>query len=223
MTDFKKSNRKKDVLAYTTIVKKQWFQETIEKSNFIAYAVPIEEEYEVKVILDEVHQKYSGATHYVYAYTLGINQEVQKFSDDGEPSGTGGMPVLEIFRNRGLCNLMVVVVRYFGGIKLGTGGLKRAYARTALQAIEGAKIINKLQHQWIRVTTDYSHWGKIEYLLAQCRVDPEKVDFAHRITFDIPLLPWDEEIVIGKLVEIVGGIPEMEKIGYEFLPDLKTD
>ncbi len=217
------NERKAEESEYITIRRKQWYQKTIEKSDFIAYAAPIEGEKEVSIILEGVRQKYPGATHYVYAFTLGIKQEMQKFNDDGEPSGTGGMPILEIFRNKNLCNLMVVVVRYFGGIKLGTGGLKRAYSRTALKAIEEAGIINMKLYQWFHLKIDYTYWGKIEYFLAQLHIPTDKVVFTDMVSLNIPLLPCDEETVLAQVAEIIGDVPEIEKLDREYLADLSAD
>ena len=215
--------RKAEELEYCTIRQKQWHQATIEKSEFIACAAPIEEEKEINFIFNEIRQKYPAAAHYVYAFTVGAKQEIQQYDDDGEPSGTGGMPILEIFRNKKLCYLMVVVVRYFGGIKLGTGGLKRAYSRTALKAIEEAGIINMKLHQWIHLKIDYSHWGKIEHYLTQHHIPTDKLVFTDMVSFNIPLLPCDEQTVLAKVAEIVGGVPIMEKLEREYLASLNTD
>ncbi|RQD70641.1 MAG: YigZ family protein [Tindallia sp. MSAO_Bac2] len=208
---------------FLTISQKQIYKSIIEKSEFIAIVTPVDEESEINKVLDDVRQNYPNASHYVYAYTIGQNQEAQKYSDDGEPSGTGGLPILEIFRNRGICNIMVVVVRYFGGTKLGTGGLKRAYSRTALEAIERAIIVKKKMHQWLNVKVDYSSWGKIEYYLEQNSFSIFKTQFTDEVSFLIPVLLSEEGPIISKLTEIAGGSIHISRLDCEYLIDNDCD
>ncbi|SHJ07906.1 YigZ family protein [Lutispora thermophila] len=133
------------------------------KSRFISYAMPITTEEEAIQILNTIRKKHYDATHNCYAYILGENAEVQRSSDDGEPSGTAGVPILEILRKESLTNTIVIVTRYFGGILLGAGGLIRAYAEGAKMAVSAAGIIEVKKFSFFSVHIDYSYLGKIQH------------------------------------------------------------
>lgn len=135
----------------------------IEKSKFIAYVKPVSSEEEAVSFVLEIKKKHFDATHNVSAYIVGNSNEIQRYSDDGEPSGTAGMPILDLLKKEKLTNVAVVVTRYFGGIKLGTGGLVRAYTKSAKIGLEAAKIIKKIELTKIIFKIDYSLLGKIEH------------------------------------------------------------
>jgi len=209
---------------YNTIKNSQSIRLSIEKCRFWAFISPVSGEEEAKSMRDNLRGQYPEATHHIFAYRLLLGGQLRERSnDDGEPTGTAGLPVLEALRKKQLVNLQLVVIRYFGGIKLGTGGLKRAYSRTALKAIEEAGIINMKLHQWIHLKIDYSHWGKIEHYLTQHHIPTDKLVFTDMVSFNIPLLPCDEQTVLAKVAEIVGGVPIMEKLEREYLASLNTD
>ncbi|SDY85739.1 YigZ family protein [Tindallia californiensis] len=203
--------------SYKTIKNEKWHRVFIEKSEFIAYVASVENTSQTASVIEYVKNKCPNATHYVYAYSLGIEKDIQKYDDDGEPSGTAGMPILEIIRNRELKNLIAVVVRYFGGKKLGTGGLKRAYSRTALSAIEEAVEIEKKLYQWIQITVDYSFWGKIEYFLQKRQILIEPISFTDRVSFKIPLPVRQVKMYMDKMIEITGDIIEFNQLDIEYL------
>jgi len=133
------------------------------KSRFISYAMPVTTEEKAIEFLNTIRKKHYDATHNCYAYILGENAEIQRSSDDGEPSGTAGVPILEILRKEGLTNTIVVVTRYFGGILLGAGGLIRAYAEGAKLAVSAAGIIEVKKFSFFAVQIDYSYLGKIQH------------------------------------------------------------
>ena len=137
----------------------------INKSRFIGYAMPIGSEDEALDFIDKIKSKHRDATHNVYAYVFGEYSNVQRFSDDGEPSGTAGIPVLEVIKKEDLRNVVVVVTRYFGGIKLGTGGLIRAYTKGAKIGLEAGIIIDKVLHTKLKVRIDYTIYGTMENYL----------------------------------------------------------
>jgi len=112
----------------------------INKSRFIGYAKPVESEEDAIKFIEEIKFKHKDATHNVLAYVIGQNNNIQRYSDDGEPSGTAGIPILEVLKKENLRNVVVVVTRYYGGVKLGTGGLVRAYIKGAKIALEASKI-----------------------------------------------------------------------------------
>lgn len=134
----------------------------INKSRFIGYAKPIDSEEEAINFINKIKEKHRDATHNVYAYVCGKTSNIQRYSDDGEPSGTAGIPILELIKKEDLKNVVVVVTRYFGGIKLGAGGLIRAYIKGAKIAIEAAKIVEKKLFQTVNVRIDYTLHGKME-------------------------------------------------------------
>ncbi len=141
--------------------------EIIEKrSRFIATVKPVETEAEALVFLNELRQKYWDATHNVYAYVLEENQ-LARYSDDGEPGGTAGMPVLDILRREGLSNLIVVVTRYFGGTLLGTGGLVHAYSKSAKAGIEAAGKFEMILCQELTLDCAYTLWGMLQNQLSK--------------------------------------------------------
>ena len=140
----------------------------IKKSRFIGYAKPVETEEEAIEFIEEIKDKHKDATHNVYAYVIGETSNTQRYSDDGEPSGTAGIPILEVLKKEELRNTVVVVTRYFGGIKLGAGGLIRSYIKGAKEGLDASKIVEKVLHSRIKFTIEYTLYGKVENeLLAQ--------------------------------------------------------
>lgn len=151
----------------------------IQKSRFIAQAMPVETYDEAKAFVMKVKEKYRDATHNVPAIITGPGQEVQWASDDGEPSGTSGLPVLKMIAGEGLTNLVVVITRYFGGIKLGTGGLARAYTAAARLGIEAAGRCDVMESSLLRYEFEYSFLSKLQNLAADGKfelTDPEYSD-----------------------------------------------
>ncbi|ADD02266.1 protein of unknown function UPF0029 [Thermoanaerobacter mathranii subsp. mathranii str. A3] len=134
----------------------------IKRSRFIGHAKPVSSEEEAVKFIGEIRANHRMATHNVYAYVIGENDEIQRFSDDGEPSGTAGIPVLNVIKKEGLKNVAVVVTRYFGGILLGAGGLVRAYTKGAKIGIDAAGIVEKIPAKSIILTFDYTLLGKIQ-------------------------------------------------------------
>ncbi|MBD2844288.1 YigZ family protein [Paenibacillus sp. IB182496] len=150
---------------YTTIRGPGHQEIVIRKSRFIGYAQPVQSEEEAAAFVETIKKKHWDATHNCSAYLIGERDEIQKQSDDGEPSGTAGKPILEVMKNRGLKNAAIVVTRYFGGIMLGAGGLIRAYTDGAVAAIEAGEEIVQVLHREVIVETDYHWYGKLEHEL----------------------------------------------------------
>ena len=147
---------------YRTVEQLGQDEVVIEKSTFIGYAKPVENEEAALAFIQEIKKKHRDATHNVPAYVLGEHNEVQRCNDDGEPSGTAGVPVLEVLKKENVRNVAIVVTRYFGGIKLGTGGLVRAYTKGAKVALESAKIITRVLYQTVIVSVDYTLLGSLQ-------------------------------------------------------------
>lgn len=169
----------------------------IKKSKFIARAVHITTEEEAQAYLLDGKKQYWDARHNCYAYRLGMNFEKQKSSDDGEPSGTAGKPILEVLKNKGLTNTLIVVTRYFGGIKLGTGGLIRAYGTAAVAALDNAIIEDYIDCRILYLQTDYSFLSATERLLPDFEAVITKRDFADFVglTVEVPEDKADEYLL----------------------------
>ena len=137
------------------------------KSRFIATVVPVRSEEEALQAIEQLRKKYWDARHNCFAYVIGERGELERFSDDGEPGGTAGKPILEVLKGEELRNTLIVVTRYFGGTLLGTGGLVRAYSAAAKEGIASSVIITRIPGIKLHITTEYTALGKIQYLLAQ--------------------------------------------------------
>lgn len=137
------------------------------KSRFIAHVKPIKDEKEAVQYIEAIKKEYWDARHNVYAYQLGERNEIQRYSDDGEPGGTAGMPVLEVLRGGDIKDTVIVVTRYFGGTLLGTGGLVRAYTKSAQEGLVAAKVIKRILYKTINIKSDYGYSGKIQYEILQ--------------------------------------------------------
>lgn len=140
--------------------------DVIKKSKFIGYIKPIKTVEEAQAFIDVIRKKHWDASHNVPVYVLGDQFQVQKYSDDGEPSGTAGVPILNILKNEGITDVVIVVTRYFGGVKLGTGGLVRAYSQSAKSALLEAKVIEMLVYQKVHVSMNYTLYGKFQNYLS---------------------------------------------------------
>lgn len=157
------------------------------KSRFLSRAIPVADEEEAALYIEETRKKYWDARHNCYAFTLGLNNETTRCSDDGEPSGTAGKPILEVLTGSGIHNCLLIVTRYFGGTLLGTGGLVRAYTNSAKDAIESAKIVRLVPAFEYSIATDYNGFGKIQYIAAQTEAVITSTEYGQdvRLTIEI--------------------------------------
>lgn len=152
---------------YKTVYRGGEGEITEKKSRFIANVVPVSSEEEAEEFIESMKKKYWDARHNCYAYIIGERGEIKRFSDDGEPGGTAGKPILEVLAGEGITNAAIVVTRYFGGTLLGTGGLVRAYGAAAKEGLSASAVINKIPGMRLSITTDYTGLGKLQYLLGQ--------------------------------------------------------
>ena len=139
-------------------------QITEKKSRFIGDVYNIENEEDALYYINETKKKYWDARHHCYAYIIGNNNEIKRFSDDGEPSGTAGKPILDVLDKSGIANCLIIVTRYFGGTLLGTGGLIRAYSEAAKSGIEASGIMEVKKGVQAQIDADYNSFGKIQYM-----------------------------------------------------------
>ncbi|WP_129598812.1 YigZ family protein [Anaerophilus nitritogenes] len=147
---------------YKTILEYAQIEHLIEKSRFIGYIKPVENEEDAIKFIEDIKSIHKSATHNVPVYMIGENNEIQRYSDDGEPAGTAGVPILDMLKKEDIKNVAIVVTRYFGGIKLGTGGLVRAYTNTAKLVMEEGKLIEKVLYDLIKIRIDYTMLGKVQ-------------------------------------------------------------
>ena len=151
----------------------------INKSKFISIAYPVFDEDSCKKYLDELNKKYSDATHICFAYVLS-SPKVEKCSDNGEPSGTAGKPLLELLKKKKLSNVMIAVIRYFGGIKLGAGGLVRAYTNSGNLSLNKAKVIEVKEVNKYRVRLEYDSVNQFKNLIASNQGSIIKIEYSER-------------------------------------------
>jgi uncharacterized YigZ family protein len=197
---------------YKTVLTPDETEIEIKKSRFINMVFHIEAEEEAEAILAEIRKKHYKATHVCWAYVLNTNPRRQKASDDGEPSGTAGKPILEVIDHRELKDVLVLVIRYFGGIKLGTGGLIRAYGGGASDVLNHCSVIKKQFSDQLQVVVSYSSYGGLSNGLLEREVIPVNEDFGENVTlsFQIPVaetnefLAWVEDKTNGTAQIIPG-------------------
>lgn len=160
---------------YKTVRKQAEAVQVIDKSRFIAHVCPVESREEADAFLAEIREKYKDATHNVPAMVIGDKSQIQWASDDGEPQGTSGAPMVQMMVKEGMTNLIVVVTRYFGGIKLGTGGLVRAYTSSAKLGLEAAGVCSVREMAELTVKIDYPYLAKIQNMASE-QLDLEEAD-----------------------------------------------
>ncbi|KPU27993.1 hypothetical protein TR13x_01200 [Caloranaerobacter sp. TR13] len=188
----------------------------INKSKFIGYAKPINSEQEAIEFINEIRAKHRDATHNVYAYVFGENNNIQRYSDDGEPSGTAGIPVLEVIKKEDLRNVVVVVTRYFGGIKLGAGGLVRAYTKGAKIGIEAGVIVEKVLFKRIMARIDYTLYGRVENDLLRGGYIIDNVTYDTAVNLIILCEVDNITELTNLLIDITNGRVQIEELDEEY-------
>lgn len=162
------------------------------KSRFIGEVFPVASQEDVEAILERTRKRYWDARHHCWAYVIGKNPVQERCSDDGEPAGTAGKPMLEVLKGQELSDVLVVVTRYFGGTLLGTGGLVRAYTLASREALAHSTIITRISGFKLRIQTDYTGLGKIQYLLAQKNIPVYETQYTDKAELWV-LVPKEEE------------------------------
>ncbi|MFC4772110.1 YigZ family protein [Enterococcus hermanniensis] len=166
---------------YRTIKADHQHEIEIKKSRFICFLKRISSEKEAKDFIQQIKKEHWKANHNCSAFVLGERNEIQRSSDDGEPSGTAGVPILEVLKKNDLINVCAVVTRYFGGTKLGAGGLIRAYSGATAQAITDVGIVEGRLQQEILVHLNYQNWGKLENFLTQEKIAVKETQFTDQV------------------------------------------
>ena len=205
-------------MGYRTIKKPNNITFTERRSEFIAYLCPVHTNDEAVAFINEIKSLHRKATHNVYAYILRDNN-ITRYSDDGEPQGTAGVPVLDILQKNGLTDICCVVTRYFGGILLGGGGLVRAYSTSAKLAVENAEIMDMCECYRISFSMDYNLYSKVAYFLPQYEVKELSSKFEDNIFLDLLVKEEHFEPLKAKLTDVSNGkieIEESEKLFEDF-------
>lgn len=191
--------------AYQTL--RSWAQAEylIQKSRFIGHAAPVSDADDALRFLDSIRQEHRDASHNCFAYVIGQNKGIIRYSDDGEPSGTAGKPIAEVLLVRNVVDCAVVVTRYFGGVLLGAGGLVRAYTHTAALALEAAGICAMHETGRWRLRVAYPLWDRVDHALRTLPVTVEGTEYAEDVSVSLLIRADSAEETIGTLTKVTDG------------------
>ena len=206
-----------------TIKEEHQIENVINKSRFIAHIRPVQNEEEAKAFINEIKSSHKDATHNCSAYTVGPEMNIQKANDDGEPSGTAGVPMLEILKKLEIHDACVVVTRYFGGIKLGGGGLIRAYSGAVRDVIYDIGRVELREAVPVTVTISYDLTGKFEYELASTPYMLRNQFYTDKVSYQIDVVKQDYDEFIQFLNRITASNYDLEEEDFKLLPfDIST-
>ena len=188
------------------------------KSRFLGLALHVESEEEAAAHLERIRKQYYDARHNCYAWIIGEQKEKIRSSDDGEPSGTAGQPILKVLEGSGCTNIMIIVTRYFGGTLLGTGGLVRSYTKAARDALEDAVLVRMCLCDLFTVTIEYSFLDKVLYFLRQEEISPDDQIYSDKVGL-VLITPADRTGKIReRILSITNGSALFEDAGQDFYP-----
>jgi len=190
---------------YSTVAKEASAEQIIEKSRFITYVKPVSSKEEADAFIASIKKKHKDATHNVPAMVIGDKFQIQWASDDGEPQGTSGAPIVQMLVQEGVTNVAIVVTRYFGGIKLGTGGLVRAYTSSAKLGLEAAKVIEIFEKKVLTYQVDYGIFNKLSNFTFEQNVSIENVVYTDIVKFDLVVEPEETDLVKNAVTGISNG------------------
>ena len=195
-------------------------EKIIEKSRFLTYSAHVESEEEARAFVAEIRAKHSLATHVCYAFIADKTGNLQRFSDDGEPQGTAGVPILEVLKAKKLCESAVAVVRYFGGIKLGAGGLVRAYSSSAAENLDGAdiRVLEMCAERIIEV--EYTGVDSAQKYISSHTCSLLSTDYGEKVRFRLALKKVDADGFCEELIDYMQGRVKIEK-GEEYYAPFK--
>lgn len=196
---------------YRTILEPGTDEIIEKKSRFIGYIRHTETEEEANAFINEIRKMHFDARHNCFAYSVDGQQQTIRFSDDGEPGGTAGKPILEVITGKGLCDVCIVVTRYFGGTLLGTGGLVRAYTDAAKACIDATDMVTKCLVVPMRLTTNYTDFGKIQYLLGSHNISVLDSEYGENVAVRIEVLVDDVPMIVKQLTEVTAARVQIEQ------------
>lgn len=195
---------------YRTILNYGIYEFEEKKSIFKGYVNRVECEDDAKKFIYDIKTKHSDARHNVYAYIIGEQMLIQRYSDDGEPQGTAGIPILEVIKKNNLKDIVIVVTRYFGGTLLGVGGLTRAYVKAASGSIKNSKLVDKVLGNNITIKIDYDLIGKVQYFLNENKLDVRDVEYSDKVKIFIRCEKRDLKIIKSNIVELTSNNLDIE-------------
>ncbi len=201
---------------YKTILEQAEAEISEKKSRFIATVRPVKTEEEARAFIEEMKKKYWDATHNVFAYQIGERNEIQRFSDDGEPQGTAGMPILNVLKGEDIKDTAIVVTRYFGGTLLGTGGLVRAYGKSAKEGLLAAGIAELVLYGRYHVTVPYTESGKVQYEILQAGHVLHDTIYTDQVQFVVLVEAEQEEAFTKQMTDVLKGKQATEKVDALF-------
>ncbi|WML46099.1 YigZ family protein [Neobacillus sp. PS3-40] len=196
---------------YFTVKESGEHEIVIEKSRFIAHVFRAETEEQAQEFIQSIKKKYWNASHNCSAYLIGESNQIQKANDDGEPSGTAGVPILEVLKKKKLKDTVVVVTRYFGGIKLGAGGLIRAYGKATSEGIMETGVVERILMLVMHVTVDYTLLGKVENELRSSSYEIKEIHYLDKVKFDVFVTEELNGLFEDWIIDLTNGKAEIEK------------
>lgn len=202
---------------YMTIATTGTKELQISKSRFIAHCSRAETEEEAINFIQTIKKEHHNATHNCSAYLIGAHDQIQKANDDGEPSGTAGVPMLEVLKKQGLKDVVVVVTRYFGGIKLGAGGLVRAYGKATTQGIEASGIVERKLYKRMKVAVDYTLLGKLENEVRNSQFLLVNISYSEHVDFFIDVENTEENFFQEWMTDLTSGKSTISQEKQHFL------
>ena len=205
------------MLEYKTVdgyAKAEW---EIHKSRFIAYVNHVENEAQAQEFINEIKKKHFDATHNCYAYIIGEHSDTQKSNDDGEPSGTAGVPILEVLKKNELSDVVIVVTRYFGGIKLGAGGLIRAYGKSATLGIDASTVVKKSIFNCYNLSLDYNLLGTLKNYLHQNEIRIKDKNYTDKVDISILLPQNDSDNTLNDITNLSAARCKITKLDTIYL------
>ena len=188
--------------SYRTLRRTSSDEFIINKSRFIGYAAPCTTEEEALAFLQSIRTRHKDATHNCYAYAIGRNMGVMRYSDDGEPGGTAGLPMMEVIKNQGVTDCCVVVTRYFGGVLLGAGGLVRAYTQGCVVALKAAQVVVMEPSRQYLCEVAYPLWDRVQHALRSLPVQLMGSEFTTAVAFTLLVREKDAEDVLQTLTQL---------------------
>lgn len=193
------------MIKFKTVIKEAEIEQIIDKSRFIGHVKPVESREEAEAFIARVRAEHKAATHNVPAFVIGEQFQLQWASDDGEPQGTSGAPIVQMLVKEGITNIAVVVTRYYGGIKLGTGGLVRAYTGTVKLALEESQICAVKELDELKIKLGYTFHGKLQNLALNGQFEIQNTIFEDKITVELVTEPENTSEVKTMILNLTGG------------------
>jgi len=202
---------------YYTVKENGFHEIIIQKSRFITYLARATTEEQAQAFISELKKKHHDANHNCSAYVIGERNEIQKANDDGEPSGTAGVPMLEVLKKRDLRDTVVVVTRYFGGIKLGGGGLIRAYGSSVSEALNAVGVVERIEHTVISVNVDYTWLGKLENELRASVHPIDQIHYLDQVQIDVLVKTADVPDFLDWMTNMTNGQADLSSGSTRYL------